>query len=313
MNVGIIGVGGVGGYFGGKLTRLLNNEHYKDLKIYFIARNKHLAEIKTNGLILSTIDEGESICKPTLATDNIEELPVLDLCLICVKSYDLPDILEVLKSKIKVDTHIIPLLNGVDIYERIRKVIDNGIVYPSCVYVGTHIERYGKVTQNGGSCTILFGKDPKNSHVNPEEIFDLFNSGLIKYKWCDDPYQEIWSKYIFISAYGMVTASEDKTLGQILESKELSSKVLGIMNEIVAVATKQGVNLPSNIVEESFNKGKNFPYETKTSFQRDFEQPNKPNERELYGDTIVRLGELHGIDVSMTKLVNNKLYEIKRD
>lgn len=104
-------------------------------------------------------DEGERICKPTLATHEICELPMLDACFIAVKAYDLENVLLALKSRIKENTEIIPLLNGVDIPNRIRQVIQKGRVYPACVYVGTHIERPGVVTQYGGSCTILFGKD----------------------------------------------------------------------------------------------------------------------------------------------------------
>lgn len=311
MNIGIIGVGGVGGYFGGKLTKLLNQNTNRDLKIYFIARNKHLEEIKNNGLIISTIDEGELICRPTLATDNFDELPKLDLCLFCVKSFDLDSMLKEVQSKIKDETEIIPLLNGVDIYERIRAVISNGVIYPSCVYVGTHIERPGKITQNGGSCTILFGQDPQRPTVYPKKVLELFTEAGIKHKWCENPYEEIWSKYIFISAYGMVTASENKTLGQILENKELSETVKRIMEEIVEVAKSRGVKLPTNIVEDSYQKGKIFPYEAKTSFQRDLEQKNKLDERELFGDTIIRLGGSNGVSTPQTKLVNDKLESMK--
>lgn len=81
-------------------------------------------------MILSTKDDGEMICKPTLATDKIEELPELGLCLICTKSYDLNDVLERLKPKVKDHTKIIPLLNGIDICNRIRTVIKNGNIYP---------------------------------------------------------------------------------------------------------------------------------------------------------------------------------------
>ncbi len=312
MNIGVIGVGGVGGYFGGKLTSLLKQECWLDLNVFFVARNKHLEAINKNGLILSTVDEGEMICRPTLSTDNIDELPELDLCLLCVKSYDLDKVLESLNAKIKPQTQIIPLLNGVDIYERIRTVISQGIVYPACVYVGTHIESYGKVVQNGGSCTILFGKDPAHPEAFPQIIFDLFNAASIKHQWCDNnPYSEIWSKYIFIAAYGMVTAGENKTVGEVLESDELRPLVLGIMNEIVAIGKKQEVSLPDTIIADSLNKASNFPYETRTSFQRDFEQMDKSDERELYGNTIIRLGERVGVQTPITRQIQNKLDQTK--
>lgn len=157
--IAFIGVGGVGGYFGGKMTSLLQTQ--EDIKIYFIARGAHLDEIQEKGLLLKTKKEGEHICKPTAATDKIEELPMLDACFIAVKSYDLEKVLLRLKACIKKETEIIPLLNGVDIPKRIRKIIQKGSVYPACVYVGTHIEKPGVVVQNGGSCTILLGKDER--------------------------------------------------------------------------------------------------------------------------------------------------------
>ena len=81
-------------------------------------------------------EEGEIICKPTLVTCDISELPNLDFCLICIKSYDLKNVLIQLSPKIKNNTMISPLLNGVDIYERIRSsIINNGIVFPSYVYM----------------------------------------------------------------------------------------------------------------------------------------------------------------------------------
>lgn len=313
MNVGVIGVGGVGGYFGGKLTKLSEKKVNQDLRIFFIARNKHLEKIKSNGLMLSTVEEGEFLCKPTLATDNFDELPELDICLICVKVFDLNNILKAIESKINNKTFIIPLLNGVDIYQRIRKIISKGILYPSCVYVGTHIERPGKITQNGGSCTILFGQDPQYPDVSPERVLELFSDANIKFKWCDDPYQEIWSKYIFISSFGMVTASENKTIGQILESKELSNMVKSIMAEVVEVARIQGINLHPDIVEDSFQKGKNFPYDTKTSFQRDFEQKDKYDERDLFGNTIIRLGQANKVVTPITNFVNDKLNKMKKE
>jgi 2-dehydropantoate 2-reductase len=143
MNIAIIGIGGVGGYFGGKLTRLLEIE--RGINVYFIARNEHLEAIKRNGLLLDS-DEGRFICKPTAAISDISQLPPLDFCLVCVKGYDLKKALIQLKPKISANTMVLPLLNGVDIYERIRLVIQNGVVFPSSVYVATHIEKPGQVT-----------------------------------------------------------------------------------------------------------------------------------------------------------------------
>ena len=154
-------MGGVGGYFGGKLCRLQSS----GISISFVARGEHLRAMQESGLLLSSEDDGDLVCKPALATDDFGRLPRLDLCLICVKEFDLSSILSRLEPITCDDTIFLPLLNGVDVYSRIRAVIKKGIVLPACVYVGTHIERPGKVSQKGGACKILFGPDPKRSRL----------------------------------------------------------------------------------------------------------------------------------------------------
>lgn len=307
MNIAIIGVGGVGGYFGGKLTQLLRDD--PDVMIYFIARGNHLAEIRRNGLLLDT-DEHQIICTPTLATEDISELPTLDLCLIAVKSYDLEEVLIRLRPKITGSTIILPLMNGVDIYERIRTIIGKGLVLPSSVYVGTHIERPGKVTQRGGACTIVFGKDPRNGN-DIAGLTDTLKRANIRFSLSDNPYVEIWGKFIFIASFGLVTACYDKTMGEVLESEELSSYVMKIMKEIVDIANAKRIPLPPSIIDESFVKARNFPFGTKTSFQRDYEIPGKKDERDLFGGAIIRMGEELGINTETTKMIYELLQKGK--
>jgi len=298
INIGIIGVGGVGGYFSGKLCPLTSTE---GVKVYFVARGKHLDEIRKNGLWVSTAAEGDWICRPTLATDRIEDLPSLDVCLICVKAYDLSNVVGQLQTKVSETTAIVPLLNGIDIYERIREDLHTAQVFPACVYIGTHIETYGKVVQKGGACKIIFGKDPQGNGAVPQLLFDLFDKSGISYEWFGDVFPLIWTKYVFIAAFGLVTAGFDKTLGQVMESRRLSDCVLSVMHEIVTLARKKGIALPEAIVTESYEKGHDFPDETKTSFQRDYEYADKPDERDLFGATILHLGKQLGVETPATQ------------
>jgi 2-dehydropantoate 2-reductase len=305
MNIAIIGVGGVGGYFGGKLAKYAESD--PSLQVYFIARNEHLAAIQNNGLFLTTEQEGEFTCHPALATDQIKDLPMFDACLICVKGYDLANVLQQLNEKVASHTYIIPLLNGVDIDERIRALIKHGLVFPSCVYIGTHIDRPGHIVQNGGSRVILTGADPQHPEIIPGSLLEIFSAAGINYRWCENPYTEIWSKYTFIAAFGMVTACEDKTLGQVLDDPVLVQTVTAIMIEIKTIALKKGIHLPPAMIGDILARAAGFPYATKTSFQRDYVQKGKPNEKELFGDTIMRLGKMYGVDTPATDAVNQKL------
>ena len=306
-NICIFGAGSVGGVFGGKIAHAIAQKPDSLRKVFFIARGAHLEEIKKNGLILNTPEERGILCKPNLATDNIVEIPQPDLYLLCVKGYDLDQATLTIKKNIADNTLVIPLLNGVDIYERIRKNLDTGIVLPGCVYIGAVVEKPGVVTHAGGPGLIACGKDPSIPDFNPGNLIEFFDQMEIKFQWNDDPCPALWQKFVFIAGYGLVTAYTAKTFGGILSDPELKELVRKVMEEIAAVAQKKGVKLADTIVTDSLQTGKNFPSETKTSFQRDIEAKAKRNEGDLFGGTIIRLGKELGVPTPVTESIYSKL------
>jgi 2-dehydropantoate 2-reductase len=221
-----------------------------------------------------------------MATDQIGEIPPPDLCLLCVKGYDLPETTGELARITTKDTIILPLLNGVDIYERVKPTVTRGFVLPACVYVGTHIEKPGVVTQRGGDGIILCGKDPRFPDFDPEALITFFGEVGIRLTWNTDPYPAIWEKYMFIAAFGLVTARSGKTLGEVAADRRLRQSAADIMEEIKAIADAKGILLADTIVTTSLGKADNFPLETKTSFQRDVERSGR-NEGDLFGGAII--------------------------
>lgn len=304
MKICFFGVGGVGGYFGAIVTKRFISEH----EIYFVARGKHKDAICNNGLTLKKSGGAEVInVSPTQCADNIDHLPVCDIVILSVKGYDLDNaVIDISKISNK-NTILLPLLNGVDIYNRIRKNLDNAIVLPSCVYIGTHIESPGVISQNGGNGRILMGHDPKFPDFYPHDLITIFEESSIDFSWEENVQVSIWSKFMFIAAYGLVTATYDKTLGEILENPEFSQLTKSIMLEIEMIARRLKVPLNHDIVETSFSKGKQFPYDTKTSFQRDVESKGKINESDLFGGTIIRYGHELDIPVPNTRELLKKL------
>ncbi|MDQ0968744.1 ketopantoate reductase [Flavobacterium sp. W4I14] len=71
----IVGIGGVGGYFGGLLSKKYSNGN--DVEVLFVARGEHLKEIQNKGL---TVIKGSEnfVTKPYLATDDHNKIGVAD-------------------------------------------------------------------------------------------------------------------------------------------------------------------------------------------------------------------------------------------
>jgi 2-dehydropantoate 2-reductase len=304
----IYGTGGVGGYFGAKIAAAFTSPQFKDYEVYFIARGPHLQAIQQHGLVLKT-PAGAINARPTLATADIREIPPPDLILLCVKGYALPQAAAAIKNVVGENTIILPLLNGVDIVERIRLVLAEGIVLPACLYVGTHIESPGVINQSGGNGIIIFGPDRKHPEYSAESIKAFFTKTGIKFEWYADPQPKIWEKYMFIAAFGLVTALYGEALSGVIGNPVHRDLVSGIMQEIYAVSVKKNIGLPANIVEMSMQKAANFPPDARTSFQRDIESGSRFNEGDLFGGTILREGKALGVATPVTEAVYQQLIE----
>jgi 2-dehydropantoate 2-reductase len=302
----IYGTGGVGGYFGAKIAELFANRQESENEVYFIARGAHLQAIQQHGIVLKT-PAGTISARPVLATDNIGEIPSPDLILLCVKVYDLPQAAAAIKTAARANTVIIPLLNGVDIVERIRSMMDTGIVLPACLYLGTHIESPGVINQSGGNGVIIFGPDPKKPEYTTENVKAFFTKTGIKYEYYADPQPKMWEKYMFIAAFGLVTALYGEALSAVMANPLHRNLVSSIMEEIYAISRKKNIGLPSDIVEISMQKAANFPSDARTSFQRDIESGSLSNEGDLFGDTIIREGQSLGVSTPVTEKVYRQL------
>jgi len=307
LSVCLIGVGGVGGYFGGKLAHTFSSNPDSSVNIFFVARGKHLEAIKKNGLVLKSPEFGSMTCRPKLATERISDLPEIDIFLIAVKGYDLAGVAVSIRNQIKENTVLIPLLNGADIQERLRNKIKTGIILPACVYISSYVEEPGIIVHIGKPGKIIFGRDQDHPDTIPNEIFKVFEKSSIDYEWKDDANPAIWEKYIFIASLGLISACYNRTLGEILEEPSLKEEVIGIMNEIYSIVLKKNIRLPDGIVDLSLKKAAMFPRDTQTSLQRDIHQKKGKSELELFGGTIIDLGKKMGIPTPTTKKIYREL------
>ncbi len=295
MNIAVMGIGGVGGYFGGKLAK-----HYarqNDVKIIFIARGNHLEEIQKKGLKVIA-DEGSFTAKPDMATDNPITCGTFDLIIFCVKSYDLEQSAKSFENCVGEHTVAITVLNGVNNADRLTAVLPDIQILDGCVYIGASIEKDGVVRQAGGTCQFFFGSETaKNDHLRIEQI--LKDAG-INAEYRKDIKNIVWEKYLFVSPLASATSFYGKTFGEIMEDAESRNLLIELLKEIESIAKFQEVNLPEDICQRSLDKITSFPYNTKSSMHMDFER-NKKTELDIFTRYIVEYADKHGIYVPVHK------------
>jgi 2-dehydropantoate 2-reductase len=268
MRIGIIGIGGVGGSFGGKLAFRYGSapEH----EIVFIARGEHLQAIKEQGLTLIT-PAGESLARPFLATDNPAEAGAFDLVLFAVKSYGLEQAARMIAGNVKDHTVIIPLLNGVDITERLSGALPRGIFLYGTVYISAFIESPGVIRQVSPAGRLIFGPDG-GSVEQFRPIDALFQGAGITSELTPASRIALWTKFIFICPAAGVTSLRQQPFGKVMDDPESRDLLTGLIGEVEQISRAKGIALPGDIVPATIAKVKQFPYATKTSMQLDFEK-----------------------------------------
>jgi len=302
----IYGLGGVGGYLGGMLAHSANRSKNDNHEVYFIARGNHLDSIKENGLTLMTPSKGSIVCHPVDAVEKVNELPAMDYIFLCVKGYDLEEAVEKISEIVDDKTVIIAPLNGVDIYERIKSKLKRGSILPSCIFITSSIEEPGVVFHKGGTTMLVLGKDPHKTDYDPKSLHHILNSSEIPYKWEEDALLTIWEKYIMFAPFALVTAYSGKTFGEVMEDIKMKELIKGIMEEVVEIAKAKGISVKDSIIETYLSNANFYPYETKTSYQRDIESGKGKDEGDLIGGTIIKLGKEYGISTTTTESVYRK-------
>ncbi|MFW6344486.1 MAG: ketopantoate reductase family protein [Sediminispirochaetaceae bacterium] len=294
MNITVFGIGGIGGYIAGKLGGTQTS-------LSLIARGGHLRAIQEKGLTFKDIEGGEHTVQPAAASDDFSKVARPDAVFLCVKGYDLEGAVETIAPHIKENTVVVPLLNGADIYERVRQKLREGIVLPAAIYISSALVEPGVVEHKGGKGLVILGKGEGKDAFKPEALLLAFDRANIPYQWHEDPFPSIWGKYLFISPFSLITAVSDKTLGEVMADPALNTDVRTMMKEVDAVARAKGVALPEDAVEATLEKAAAFPPETKTSFQRDIEAGKARDERDIFGGTVLRLGAELGVETPVVK------------
>ena len=304
----VVGLGGVGGYFGFKINQF--NETANQFTISFIARDQTYNIVKTNGLTLLSPEHPNSITKPNHLLQSVSEINDPDLVLICVKEYDLENVCKQLKQIITDKTILLPMMNGADIYDRIRKIIPDNTILPACVYVASHIREKGIVEHKGKAGKLIFGKDPANLFTDIDWIIGLMKNSQIDFDFKDNSFTDIWTKFIFVSSFGLVTAKYNSSIGTVCADEIQKLEATEIMKEVKLIADKKGINLPDDIIEKTFEKAMTFPPATPTSLQLDINVKKGNSELELFAGAIINYGKDLNIKTPFTEKIYSELMEI---
>lgn len=200
-------------------------------------------------------------------------------------------------------------MNGVDIYDRVKKIIPENTILQACVYVASHIKEKGIVEHKGKAGKLIFGKDPANVTENIDWIIKLMTDSGIDFDFKENSLADIWTKFIFVASFGLVSAKYNSSIGTVCDDSVQKQEATAIMKEVKAIADKKEIALPNDIIEKTFEKAATFPPATPTSLQLDINVKKQNNELELFAGAIIQYGKVLEIETPLIQKIHQELID----
>jgi len=294
MRIVVAGIGGVGGYIGAHLCQLED-------EVIFLVRGGHAQQIRDHGILIQE-DHRSWYAYPDDVVTAQELQGDIDILLVCVKSYDITSLLQILVKNITPKTIIVPFSNGVEHKEKIESIVEAKVLY-GALYILAHKEEDGVIVKKGKVFAAVFGSQTLCDET--AVIASLFEQVGLRYKTPSTIEEAIWKKYLFISAFGSLTTYFDMGMKKVYEFHQSEAKQL--LSEIAEVAKAKGIEIEPE-VGKALSVAAGLPEDASSSMHLDFKN-NRPTELETLSGYIVK--EAKRLNVA-TPLMS-KLYAVLRD
>jgi 2-dehydropantoate 2-reductase len=293
MKIAIMGTGGVGGYYGGLLSRT-------GQEVIFIARGAHLQAIRDKGLQVKSV-HGDFLVSPARATAEPAEVGPVDLILFTTKTYDTDIASQAIKPMIDQETIVVPLQNGIDAAEHIGAYVGREHMVGGVTWLSAAIEAPGVIGQYSQFQRVVIGEFDGKITARLQTVYQAFLAAGITVEMSDDILRILWTKFVFISsvsAFGSLTRS---TIGEYRQVPETREVLIEAIREVTAVAQARGVKLEEDIVEKTLEFIDNAIPDMKTSMQRDVDT-GRLSELESMIGAVPQLGKQSGLSTPVMRL-----------
>src|SRR3954465_6188333 len=294
MRIAIVGAGGVGGYFGGRLAAA-------GVDVAFLARGAHLEAMRARGLRITSPNGDLHLPRVTAESDPAAIGPV-DVVFFAVKLYDTDSALALLPPLVGPDTIVIGFQNGVETVASLTRAVGarhtaGGVSYVSAVIAEPGVIRHTAMDH------LIFGMPDGSRSAQLEALLDACAPAGFRSTLTSNITVEIWTKFVRLSVFSGMTAVTRGPIGVIVNDPELLEMLKAAVRETLAVAHAMGIAVASTIDEDVAAAYKALPPQAKASMLEDLERGRRLELPWLSG-AVARLGREVGVPTPIHTFIN---------
>lgn len=297
MRVGVIGAGGIGGYFGARLAAAGND-------VVFLARGANLKALRVDGLRVHS-PRGDLHLAVT-ATDDPAEAAACEVVLFCVTGYATDGALPALAPMLALEGFVVCLQNGVGGVERVAAVAGRGRTVGGAAYISCHLRSPGVLEHVPGPAGFVIGEMEGGPSPRAEAFAAVAREAGIDADVSADVLTVLWAKLGLICGLAGATASTRLPIGEVRATPGSRAVLRALIEETAAVGRAEGAVLDDGYVDRTLAMLDGVGGAMVSSLYEDLVHGRPMELSELHGD-VLRRAAAAGLDVPVTRTVHGVL------
>jgi 2-dehydropantoate 2-reductase len=311
MRILILGAGGTGGYFGGRLAQA-------GVDVTFLVRDARAAQLDAQGLQLrSPLGDADVPVRHVTAA----ALPALaaaqpfDLVILSCKAYDLDSAIEAIAPAVGEATSVLPILNGLRHYPALDERFGRARVLAGLCFISATKGAHGEILHLGKPASLTFGeRDGASDSARVQAFAAACAQAGIDHTASAQIALEQWIKYTFLCALAAATCLMRAPVGRIVATDDGRALINGLYNETLIAADGDGQFIPLAAREKALATLLQVDSALKASMLRDLETGQQVEATQIVGDMLARVRETgRNAPLLMAAYVHLQAYQIARE
>ncbi|MBP5170922.1 MAG: 2-dehydropantoate 2-reductase [Bacteroidales bacterium] len=235
----VIGTGGIGGYYGGRLA-LCGQE------VHFLLRSDY-ETVKREGLQVDSVN-GDFHLFPVHAYADTRDMPPCDVVLVCMKTTGNDRLGEMLPPLLHQGSLVVLIQNGLNMEQELSAALPGVAIAAATAFICTFKVGAGHIRHAAYGDLSLAPFQAEAAALLPALIEDLRQAGIGVH---DEPDAHLlrWKKLVWNIPYNGLTVALDATTAELTFQKDSRRLVVGLMQEVVAAAACCGAEIPDSFID----------------------------------------------------------------
>lgn len=288
MRILVLGAGGTGGFFGGRLAQA-------GVDVTFLVRSTRAAQLAQDGLVIRSPLGDAAFPVQHVTADGLAALAAekpFDLVILSCKAYDLESAIEAIAPAVSSRTTVLPILNGLRHYATLDARFGRNAVLGGLCFISATKAPDGAVLHLAPAAKLTFGeRDNTGASARVLALAAACVQANVDHLASDAIGQEQWVKYTFLTALAAGTCLMRADVGTIVGTDEGEAIMRGLYAECVAVAEAAGEPVPEKAQGIALGALTQAGSALKASMLRDLEAGQQVEAMQIVGDMRLRARE----------------------